>query len=150
MESVALRYRDVMRANAANAESRSSCRYRADQPSDSRGFTLLEVMVAVAIMAMVLVTLLGLKNSSMRDVLLMKHMTTATMLAKRAMVETTTESKPGQTLELEGTFPEEEFKDYTWKKTIDPTSIPTIIEVHVIVLWNEGTRQETVELVSYE
>lgn len=145
-----LRYGDVMRANAASAEWRSSCRHRAVQTLNSRGFTLLEVMVAVAIMAMVLVTLLGLKNSSMENVMLMQHMTTATMLAKRAMVETTTEAKPGQTLELEGTFPEAEFKDYTWKKIIDPTSIITIQEVHVIVLWNEGTRPETVELVSYE
>ena len=34
------------------------------------GFTLLEVMVAVAIMSMVLVTLLGLKNRTMQDVAL--------------------------------------------------------------------------------
>jgi general secretion pathway protein I len=150
MKSVELRYGDVMRANAAKAKWGFSHRCGAVRTLNARGFTLLEVMIAVSIMAMVLVTLLGLKNSSMEDVMLMQHMTTATMLAKRAMVETTTEAKPGQTLELEGTFPEDVFKDYTWKKIIDPTSIATIAEVHVIVLWKEGTRQETVELVSYE
>lgn len=117
---------------------------------NSSGFTLLEVMVAVSIMAMVLVTLLGLKNSSMQDVLLMQHMTTATMLAKRQMVETTTESKFRIPMEDEGVFPEEEFKDYAWKRTIIPTPLVQIMEVRIVVLWKEGTRQETVELVSYE
>ena len=56
--------------------------------SESNGFTLLEVMVAVAIMSMVLVTLLGLKNRTMQDVALAEHITTATMLAKRKMVDT--------------------------------------------------------------
>ena len=116
----------------------------------SAGFTLLEVMVAVAIMAMVLVTLLGLKNRTMQDVLLAQHMTTATMLAKRLMVEATTESKP-TLVEDEGAFPEEEFKDYTWKKTIALTPLVVkIFEVRIAVLWKEGTRQEMVELVSYE
>ncbi len=115
-----------------------------------RGFTLLEVMVAVAIMAMVLVTLLGLKNRSMQDVLLIQHMTTATMLAKREMVETTTESKFHIPMEDDGVFPEEEFKDYTWKRTIVPTPLIRIMEVRVAVLWKEGTRPESVELLSYE
>ncbi|HYA87451.1 MAG TPA: type II secretion system minor pseudopilin GspI [Nitrospirota bacterium] len=150
MKFAELRYGDAMRAKAASAKWRIAHRNGSVRTLNARGFTLLEVMVAVTIMAMVLVTLLGLKNSSMQNVMLMQHMTTATMLAKRAMVETTTEAKPGQMLALEGTFPEEEFKDYTWKKVIDPTSIATIMEVHVIVLWKEGTRQESVELVSFE
>ena len=118
--------------------------------SHLRGFTLLEVMVAVSIMAMVLVTLLGLKNNSVQNVQLMQHMTTATMLAKRAMVETTTESKPTLPVEDDGTFPEEEFKDFSWKRTIVPTPFINIMEVRVAVLWKEGTRQEMVELLSYE
>ncbi len=106
-------------------------------------------MVAVAIMSLVLVTLLGLKNRSMQDVMLAQHMTTATMLAKREMVETTL-VKPSQPAEDEGTFPEEQYKDYSWKRTISPTPLADVMEVRVAVLWMEGTRQETVELVSYE
>src|SRR5512147_1922890 len=84
---------------------------------NSRGFTLLEVMVAVSIMAMVLVSLLGLKNRSMQDVALAEHITTATILAKRTMVDVLF-SRPRQPAEDEGTFPEEEYKDYTWKKMV--------------------------------
>jgi general secretion pathway protein I len=113
------------------------------------GFTLLEVMVAVTIMAMVLVTLIGLKNSSMQNVALAEHIVTATMLAKRAMIEATA-TRPLLPAEEEGEFPEAEYKGYLWKKTIVPTPLILIMEVHVAVLWKEGTREESVELVSYE
>lgn len=116
------------------------------------GFTLLEVMVAVSILAMVLVTLLGVKNRSMQDVLLADRMTTATLLAKREMTETLRNlvKAPG---EEEGEFEEEEFKDYTWKKSITPMPLDNnqvITEIRVAVLWKEGERQEMVELKTYE
>ncbi len=113
------------------------------------GFTLLEVMVAVAIMSMVLVTLIGLKNSSMQNVALAEHIVTATMLAKRTMVETIA-ANPRLPAEDEGEFPEAEYKGYKWKKTVVPTPLIQIMEVHVAVLWKEGARDETVELVGYE
>jgi len=118
-----------------------------------KGFTLLEVMVAVAIMSMVLVTLLGLKNRTMQDVALAEHITTATLLAKRMMVDVIV-SKNLQPVEVDGDFTgEDNFKDYAWKKTI--SLIPlfnnvSITEIRVAVLWMEGTRQELVELVDYE
>jgi type II secretion system protein I len=115
----------------------------------SEGFTLLEVMVAVSIMATVLVVLLGLKNRSMQDVALDEHITMATILAKRTMVDVMF-SKPRQPTEDEGTFPEEEYKDYTWKKTVSATPFVELMEVRVAVLWKEGERPEMVELVSYE
>ncbi len=72
----------------------------------SRGFTLLEVMVAVAILAMVLVSLLGLKNRSTQDVMLSEHITTATLLAKRLMTETLVTAGTGAVVhkEDEGEF----------------------------------------------
>jgi hypothetical protein len=113
-------------------------------------------MVAVSIMAMVLVTLLGLKNRTMQDVALAEHITMATMLAKRKMVDTIT-TNPVKTwlpVEEEGNFADEEYlSGYAWKKTI--SLIPLfngvfIAEIRVAVLWNEGARQEMVELVDYE
>ncbi len=114
-------------------------------------------MVAVAILAMVLVTLLGVKNRSMQDVMLADHITTATLLAKREMTDLllNKNGRPKEN-ETEGEFPEEEFKPYTWKKKLSPlmmestTGPVTITEIRVAVLWKEGERQETVELVSYD
>ena len=121
----------------------------AESRGTQSGFTLLEVMVAVSILSFVLVTLLGLKNRSMQDVLLAKHITTATTLAKRMMADTIT-AKARPVMEDEGPFSEEEFQDYTWKKTIAVTPFVRIMEVRIAVLWKEGGRQESVELVDYE
>jgi general secretion pathway protein I len=134
------------RANARKTLSTPSSELRTIY---SRGFTLLEVMVAVSIMAMVLVSLLGLKNRSMQDVALAEHITTATILAKRTMVDVLF-SRPRQPAEDEGTFPEEEYKDYTWKKMVTATPFVQLMEVRVAVFWKEGERPEMVELVSYE
>ena len=121
----------------------------------SKGFTLLEVMVAVSILGMVLVTLLGVKNRSMQDVMLADHITTATLLAKRKMNENLVTAATGTVFqkEDEGEFPEEEFKEYTWKESISllqPLQNVKITEIRVAVLWKEGERQEMVELLSYE
>jgi general secretion pathway protein I len=120
----------------------------------SNGFTLLEVMVAVAILAMVLVTLLAVKNRSTEDVMFADHITTATLLAKRVMTDTLSSGQLKKT-EDQGEFNEDEFKDYTWQKTIAPMQLEgvggiAIMKVRVAVLWKEGMRPEMVELASYE
>ena len=113
-----------------------------------RGFTLLEVMVAVAILGLVLVSLLGLRNRSLQDVLLAQRITTATMLAEREMADTLSRTLTPR--EEEGAFEEEEFKEFTWKKVVAPTPLVGIMEARIAVLWKEGDREEMVELVSYE
>jgi len=122
---------------------------RGQGDAGSKGFTLLEVMLAVAIMALVLVSLLGLQSRSSKDVELAGHITTATLLAKRVMTESVL-AKPLLPLEKEGEFEDEEFSDYSWKRVVSPTPVPQVMEVRVAVLWKEGERQEQVELVSYE
>ncbi len=119
----------------------------------SKGFTLLEVMIAMAILATVIVSLLGLQNGSVKDVSKAERITMATLLAKRMMTETLIK-KPLLPGEEEGEFSVEVYgdvyKDYRWKKAIAPTPIPQISEVRIAVLWKEGVRDELVELVSYE
>lgn len=115
----------------------------------SKGFTLLEVMVAVAILSLVLVSLIGLKNRSAQDVMLADHMTTATLLAKQKMTEALMANRLLPE-EKEGEFEDEAFKDFLWKRIIAPTPVPAVTEVRIAVLWKEGERDEMVELVSYE
>jgi general secretion pathway protein I len=126
-----------------------------DRRTQIKGFTLLEVMVAVAILGMVLVTLISVKNRSMQDVGLADRITTATLLAARKMNENlvTVGTRTVFEKEDEGAFPEEDFKDYTWKESISqlqPLENVRITEIRVAVLWKEGERQEMVELKSYE
>ena len=105
--------------------------------------------MAVAILALVLVTLLGLKNRSVQDVMLAERITTATFLAQRLMVETLS-ARSLSLAEDDGEFEEEEFEDYAWKKTISLTPLSPIKEIRIAVLWKEGEREEKVELVTYE
>lgn len=117
------------------------------------GFTLLEVMVAVMIMSMVLVTLMGLKNRSMQDVAMAEHITTATMLARMKMLETIKSGMLGP-VEEEGDYQAtENLAEYTWKRTISKIPLPNgalLTEIRVATLWSEGSRPEMVELVAYE
>ena len=106
-------------------------------------------MIAVAILAFVLVSLLGLNSRSVRDVALAERITTATLLAQRLMVETLSAASLTPK-EDEGEFEEEAYADYAWKKTISLTPLNPIKEVRVAVLWKEGKHEEKVELVTYE
>lgn len=106
-------------------------------------------MVAVAILAFVLVSLMGLQSGSASDVLLAERITTATLLAKRLMTESLL-ARPLSPVEADGEFTEAEFTGYAWKKIVAPTPVPQVLEVRVAVLWKEGERMEQVELVSYE
>lgn len=140
--------RSERRAPGPSSESLAHCR--------NAGFTLLEVMVAVAILAMVLVTLIGVKNKSMQDVMLADHITTATLLAKRELTELIRNPSSRLQKEQEGEFEEEEFKDFKWKKKLEIYTFPyngqnvSITELRVTVLWQEAGQEETVELVTYE
>jgi type II secretion system protein I len=122
-----------------------------------KGFTLLEVMVAVVIMATVLVSLIGLKNRSMQDVMLAEHITMATLLARNKMMDSITLVTSGKLrppIEDEGDFPDDDsLKAYTWKRAVSKMPLPNgnfITEIRVATLWKEGSREEQVELVSYE
>ncbi len=108
------------------------------------GFTLLEVMIAFAILSLSLIVLLSLRNSSIRVVELSDRITTATLLAKAKMEEPRSVSIG----ESEGEFEGDAFKGYKWKRVISTTPFVFIKEVVVVVTWDEGKRE--VRLVAYE
>lgn len=89
----------------------------------SGGFTLLEVMVALAILALALTAIVGINGNAIRSHGYAKRVTVATMLARSKMADI--ESKyieEGFTSEfdqvMEGTFEEEGWSDYRWKAEI--------------------------------
>lgn len=125
-----------------------------------RGFTLLEVLLAIAVLAIALPILLGLRNF---DVDLHERATElrgATLLAQEKLIET----------ELTGLYPlgetSGEFRNaplgapatvaasdraagYKWKRTIAPTPLPLIREVRVKVSWPRGVAEESLEVSTY-
>lgn len=91
--------------------------------SSNRGFTLLEVMVALAILAVSLVSILGINGGTVRSHSYAKRLTIATMLARSKMVDIETHffhegftSRFDQT--MQGDFSEEGWRDFKWKAEI--------------------------------
>lgn len=124
------------------------------------GFTLLEVLIALGILALALPILLGLRNWDLELHTRANELTTATILAQEKVVET----------ELATSFPIGEVggeflntplgaqavgdqtnraPNYRWKRMIVPTPLDAVREVKIQVLWPRGTTDEMIEVSTY-
>ena len=113
----------------------------------NRGFTLLEVMAALAILAVSFVVLLGLRN---RDILQHQEaqvLTRATLLAQKKMSEIEMAGFPDVGI-LTGEFPEPD-EAFTWTESVSGTLFEFAREVRVEVSWKEGERRRSVDLITY-
>jgi general secretion pathway protein I len=87
----------------------------------NRGFTLLEVMIAVAIIGIALVAVLGSQSQSLSLASEAKFNTTAALLAQGKMAEIETESMENLSSDS-GDFGED-FPNYHWEYTVSSLSI---------------------------
>lgn len=111
-----------------------------------RGFTLLEIMVALAIIGVAFVALLGLRN---RDIVLHERgrsIIEATALAQQRMGEVLIGEYPSLGTS-EGQF-EEGSARFVWRQDVQPTPFEFVREVRVSVLWDPA-HEERLDLVSY-
>lgn len=111
------------------------------------GFTLLEVMVALALIAVALVVLLGLAQRSILTGERLKQMTRATLLAKEQMAEIES-GRFDSSGELSGAF-EEPNELMHWRVEYTPTPLQGIQQVDLHVLWGEMDRNEMVTLSTF-
>jgi general secretion pathway protein I len=110
------------------------------------GFTLLEVMIALAIIAVAFVALLGLRN---RDIVMhdrARAVIEATALAQQRLSETLVGAFPDVGVS-EGQFDEGHAR-YAWRQSVSPTPFDFAREVRVSVIW-DPPQNEHVDLVSY-
>lgn len=124
------------------------------------GFTLLEVLIAIAILALALPVLLGLRNFDLDLHARAGDITAATLLAQEKLVEA----------ELSQAFPLGEttgdFRNppigyqalgdisnradkYRWKRIVTTTPLNAVREVKIQILWQEGTSDEVLEVSTY-
>lgn len=93
-----------------------------------RGYSLLEVLIALAILATALSVLIGTQATSNQQAVFSNELTRATMLARGKMIDIEYEvmrdgfSDLDQT--LSGTFRDEGYPEITWTATIEPVEIP--------------------------
>lgn len=106
-----------------------------------RGFTLLEVMVSLAIMAGVILTLLGSVNYHIGIVANERDNTTLTLLARNRIAEL--EQSPAKG---EGTFAPSH-PELSWRSELLPTDLPGLQKLVVRV--KRGSDGREVVLVRY-
>ncbi|MDY0189485.1 MAG: prepilin-type N-terminal cleavage/methylation domain-containing protein [Desulfuromonas sp.] len=115
-----------------------------------RGFTLLEVMIALAVIGIALVTCLGLANSCVRSHAEIQRITTATMLAqnKMAELETAASNNNIDSIELTGTW-DQPYSQYSWQVVFSDTPVTGVQQVNVAILWGEQKNNESVSIDSF-
>ena len=118
--------------------------------TNNDGFSLLEVIVALAIMAMGFVTVLQLFSGSIRSVSLSEQYLKGTTLAHSKLGEL--EVNNYSVTEFEGIFPDE--KNYRWQLQVSPHTSPLnskenniqLSKVTLNVLWEDAGKARDIEL----
>lgn len=110
---------------------------------------MLEVMIALAIVSIALVSLLGLSNRTILVQDRVQKLTRATLLAQQLLNERELQSPVGQTWEPEEDQFEAPFEEFRWQISYQDTIISKVKQVRVAVLWGAAERNELVELVSF-
>jgi len=119
---------------------------------DEQGFSLLEVIVALAIMSVGFVTVLQLFSGSIRSVGMSEEYLKGIALANHKMGEL--ELADFVTEKFSGQFENED--DYSWELNIEPYDTPLnkedanirVFKVNLEVLWNQSGKERNVELVT--
>jgi general secretion pathway protein I len=103
-----------------------------------RGFTLLEVVVALAIMAAVILTVLGSLNYHLDSISAERDNTTLTLLARNRLVEL--EQQTGLPQKSEGTFAPAH-ADVIWRAELFPAKVPALQKL-VVTVQRKGDKRE--------
>ncbi|MCZ6876325.1 MAG: prepilin-type N-terminal cleavage/methylation domain-containing protein [bacterium] len=129
-------------------------------PHHTAGFTLLEVMAAMAIVAMLLIPLLRLHLLSMDAIIRSQDLTTAVLLTQGRLAAMGTFPEPG---EEEGVYEEPELTKYRWQTVVTEhkfdAAAPTsgeetaasveVRHIEVTVRWADGQHERHYSLETY-
>ncbi|WP_172399620.1 type II secretion system minor pseudopilin GspI [Geothermobacter hydrogeniphilus] len=115
--------------------------------SHAAGFTLLEVMIALAIIGVALVALLGLAQRSISTNQRLQQITRATLLAQSKMAEVET-GIGNDGSDGEGTFTEPD-DAFSWTVRSSETPVEGVRQVEVTVFWGREEKNESVHLISF-
>lgn len=119
-----------------------------------KGFTLLEVIVAVTILGTGLVTVIGTFSGGLRSAILSNDYSKALFLARKKAGELEIQ---GSFSSSSGIFETEEFSMYKWRVDAEDYPVviyakskiaPRVINVKITVSWNDGKGKKKIELVT--
>lgn len=103
-----------------------------------RGFTLIEVMIAIGFIGIALLALLSLHHSDMQSVIRGQELTKAAMLAQSVMTQAEVERfpDPGWTQgDFSGTYPGQ-YPNFKWQRTVEQSPLfANVRRVQVRILY---------------
>ena len=113
----------------------------------ARGFTLLEVMIAIGILGIAMVMVIGLRNRAIDLNGYARDLTTASFLAESKISEWELKGFPDPQ-EAAGDFGKQD-PDFRWRVVIAPTPFDDLRELQVAITWRRGVREERLDLTTY-
>ncbi|MBI4516053.1 MAG: prepilin-type N-terminal cleavage/methylation domain-containing protein [Deltaproteobacteria bacterium] len=111
----------------------------APRPRGGRGFTLIEVLVAVVIIAVAFTSLLALQNRNLALVGRGQNVTTATLLMRELVARVELYPEFSELGTATGEF--DGFPGFRWERDVSATTFEELREVRLHVMWGEGARQ---------
>jgi len=115
--------------------------------SKQKGFTLLEVMIALSIISISLVVLFHSQNSNITRSYLAGTMVKAALVCREIMTDTDIAGKVS-----EGTWEGEREMDgitYSWKKTVEPSVLEGLKKIVLEVNWDGNDKELPFILETY-
>ena len=110
------------------------------------GFTLLEVMVAIAIIAISLIVLLYTQNSNITRSYHSRCLTRAVLLGQKILAESDlSKPEPGKWEGME----ELDYVTLKWEKRVEPSMVEGMMKVIVKVSWGGATDGSSFLLETY-
>jgi general secretion pathway protein I len=115
-----------------------------------RGFTLLEVMIAMAILAITLVVLYQSQSQSISMASDSRFLTTASLLAQSRMAEIDAVVDPRTIASANGDFGEE-YPNYTWRLEVTPVEeLPLLKRITLTVTQGRMATRNSYRLTLYK
>lgn len=105
--------------------------------SRQHGFTLIEMMVALAVFSLAALALIRLENATIRGAASLDTMVVAQMVARNVAVEAMTDARP-PTLGLARGSERNGGRDWSWTRTTAPTADSRILRIDVTVADTSG------------
>lgn len=115
---------------------------------NAKGFTLMEIMVAMAILAIALVSVFQLQSQTISMAVDSRFMTTAALLAQSKMVDMETASDLSNKTDA-GVFGPD-YPQYTWRTVVSDTQLPRFKKIEVTVTNTLFLRRGTYTLILYK
>lgn len=126
----------------------------------TRGFTLLEMLVATTVMAIAVVGLLSALSTSIRNAGRLTNHDRAALVARRRMEELLMAARLPKMQVLEGPLAAatDAGLEGSWRARVTPFEVPvnatagaTVLHrIELVVLWREGEAQKTFALDGYK